>query len=444
MALFKRVSGEKPREIAVEVLGRRSEREYTEDLLERALATGGLSEADRRLCQELVYGTVRWQATLDWLIGRKTAGRSQNPALQNLLRLGLYQIFWMDRIPNHAAVNVMVELAKRRGFGPQAGFVNAVLRGYLREAEATRLLLEELKNKEPAVGYSHPDWLVRRWEARWGPARTADLLKWNNAPPKTFARINALKIEPAKLLPIWREEGVEYDFVRHDWLQENLVFELKTHPPLNRLPSFQQGLFYIQDPSTLLAVRELAPRPGEAVLDLCAAPGGKLTHIAQLMNNQGRLVAQDTNSRRLELVKENCLRLGVTCVEVVLAPLSLGERAGVRVVLSGANFDRVLVDAPCSNTGVLRRRIDLRWRLRLAEIERLKKTQLELVRQAAGLLKPGGALVYSTCSLEPEENREVINTVLAENPWLRLQTERELLPFADACDGAYVARLERT
>ena len=283
MALLKIVSGEKPREIAVQVLGRRGREQFTEGLLDQVLAGADLPPVDRRLSQELVYGIVRWQATLDWLIDRKTRGRTQKPALRDLLHLGLYQIFWLARIPNHAAVHVTVELAKHRGFGPQAGFVNALLRGYLREFDATRVLLDELKTTRPHLGFSHPEWLVDRWQKRWGQPRTAELLAWNNVPPKTFARINTLKMDAARLLPIWREENVEYDFVRHDWFEENLVFELKAHPPLNRLPSFQRGFFYIQDPSTLLAVHALDPRPGQTVLDLCAAPGGKLTYIAQLM-----------------------------------------------------------------------------------------------------------------------------------------------------------------
>ena len=155
-----------------------------------------LSPADRALCQEIVYGVVRWQATLDWLIARKTGGRKQKPGLQNLLRLGLYQIFWLDRIPGHAAVNETVELAKQNGFGAQAGFVNAVLRGYLREADATKKLLADLKISQPALGWSHPEWLVARWQKRWGLERTAQLLEWNNTPPKTFARVNTLEDRP--------------------------------------------------------------------------------------------------------------------------------------------------------------------------------------------------------------------------------------------------------
>src|SRR2546430_1145820 len=216
IALLKVVSGQNPREIAVEVLQRRG---FVEDNLENFLAKAHLSPADRRLCQELVYGVVRRQATLDWLVERKTQGRVQKPLLQNVLRLGLYQIFWLSRIPNHAAVNETVEIAKRKGFHSQAGFINAVLRGYLREFDATRSLLDELRQSDPALGYSHPRWLFERWRVAWGEPNAVRLMEWNNQTPGTFARVNTLKADPAKLLELWRGEDVEYDFVRRDWLE---------------------------------------------------------------------------------------------------------------------------------------------------------------------------------------------------------------------------------
>jgi 16S rRNA (cytosine967-C5)-methyltransferase len=225
---------------------------------------------------------------------------------------------------------------------------------------------------------------------------------------------------------------VDYDFVRREQLEENLVFELKSHPPLAELGSFRQGWFYIQDPGTLLAACKLEPQPGETILDLCAAPGGKTTFIAQLMNNQGRIVAMDNSRERLKLLEENCLRLGVTCVEPVLTS---------HLTLRTSHFDRILVDAPCSNTGVMRRRLDLRWRIQPKEIQRLRDLQLDLLKQAAPRVKSGGVLVYSTCSLEPEENAEVVKQFLSEHVEFRLEYERELLPFVDNVDGAYVAAL---
>ena len=202
---------------------------------------------------------------------------------------------------------------------------------------------------------------------------------------------------------------------------------------LHLLP-FQKGLFYIQDPSTILAVTELDPQSYDHVLDLCAAPGGKTTFIAQLMKNQGRLVARDNAPDRVKLIQENCTRLGVTCVEPGLISA---------LPPPPSHFDKILVDVPCSNTGVMRRRVDLRWRLRPEEIKRLRSTQLELLRTAAVQLKKGGTLVYSTCSLEPEENGEVVKTFLSENAGFQLQLERQLLPFTDGVDGAYVARITR-
>ena len=446
---------QKPREIAAGVLARRRRgEEFTETLLERELATAGLSAADRGLCHELVFGVVRWQATLDWLIARKTQWRTQKPGLQDLLRLGLYQIFWLDRIPDHAAVHETVEMAKRAGYGPESGFVNAILRGFLREAATTKSLLADLKITQPALGWSLPEWLVERWRKRWGEDRLGSLLAWNNAPAKVYARVNTLRTDAGKLVEQWRDENVDYDFLTRDWTGENLVFELKSHPPLTTLESFRQGGFYIQDPGTLLAVRELDPRPGETILDLCAAPGGKTTFIAQLMNNDGRIVACDLAEERLKLVRENCTRLGSTCVEVRIVegagedPASSVQRPASRargpaLDADAPGFNRVLVDAPCSNTGVLRRRVDLRWRIQPGEINRLRATQLSLLRRGAALLKPGGVLVYSTCSLEPEENGGVVSQFLSEGAGFELERQRELLPFADGVDGAFVARLSK-
>ena len=445
MPSLKLVNDKNPRQIAFRVLQARREGEFTETLLEQAFATPNaaskMPSIDRALCQELVYGIVRRQMTLDWLIARKTDNRKQNAGLQNLLCLGLYQIFWLDRIPPHAAVHETVELAKRDGFGPKAGFINAILRGYLREFDATKKILADLKTSDPAVGFSHPQWLFEKWHKRFGSDSTRQLLEWNNAAPKTFARVNTLKIDAGKLLEKWREEGVEYDFARRDFSSgqlENMVFELKSHPPLATLESFRSGWFYVQDPSTLLASLELAPRPGETILDLCAAPGGKTTFIAQLINNDGKIVASDVSEERLKLIRENCVRLGVTCVEAIQNhQLSTISHPPLK-------FDRILIDAPCSNTGVLRRRVDLRWRVSPEEIARLQQTQLDLLKFAAPKLKPGGTLVYSTCSLEPEENTGVVQAFLGAHPDFKLERERELLPFVDDVDGAFVACLKKS
>jgi 16S rRNA (cytosine967-C5)-methyltransferase len=418
--------GEKPREIATRVLQKRERGEdFVENIAEKELAEANLAGADRGLVMELVYGCVRREGTLDFLIDRKTQGRQQKPALRILLRLGLYQIFFLDRVPEHAAVHETVEIAKQLGFGPQAGFVNAVLRGYVREREQTETMLRDLENTRPAVAFSHPEWLVERWRQRWGIDNTVALMKINNSPPSVFARANTLRGNADALTSAWQNEGVDFKARQFDWAP--LVFELLKHPPLTSLPSFQKGLFYLQDPSTLLAPKNLEARAGEAILDSCAAPGGKTTYIAQLTSNQATIVAEDVQPARLALVKENADRLG--------ANVQIGGATVER------KFDRVLIDAPCSNTGVLRRRVDLRWRLKDADITKLAATQLGLLERAVQRLKPAGTILYSTCSLEPEENQQVVAKFIASHPAFKLDSERELWPFRDGTDGTYVARL---
>ena len=431
------MSAQKPREIAFRVLlEHRDGAHFLEYLLERAFAKGPMSPPDRGLAQELAFGVVRWEKALDWLIAQKTRERPAKPALEILLRLGLYQLFWLDRIPDHAGVNETVELAKRVGFKSQAGFINAVLRACLRERDPMRQKLADLRDRDPATGLSHPEWLYQRWRERYGDADTRRLMEWNNQPPPTYARVNVITTNAAKLQDAWKSEGVQFQPRSFDWVPANTIFELLEHPPLSSLKSFQDGWFYIQDPSTLLSVHELAPRPAETILDMCAAPGGKTTYVAALINNQGKIAATDLSPGRLELVHQNIARLGVTCVTVEPWSAAISQSAP-------ASFDRILLDVPCSNTGVMRRRVELRWRIRSEELARLVKEQRDLLEHASQLVKPGGTIVYSTCSLEPEENTETIQTFLASHPNFKLERERTLLPFRDGVDGAYAARLMR-
>ena len=254
------------------------------------------------------------------------------------------------------------------------------------------------------------------------------------------------------MLARWRAEGIAAKPVDKPWVPPGTVFELTTRMPeaeadqperrshavahLAGLPSFLEGRFYIQDPSTLLAVRMLEAQPGERILDLCAAPGGKTAYLAQEMNNQGILFAADLDEPRLALVRQNVERLGVTCATITrTADLPVPEPANL--------FDKVLVDAPCSNTGVLRRRIELRWRLSPEEIRRLATQQKEILARAAARTRPGGLLAYSTCSLEPEENAEIVAAFLKTNAGWTLQEQKDLLPFRDGADGAFVAVLKK-
>jgi 16S rRNA (cytosine967-C5)-methyltransferase len=244
--------------------------------------------------------------------------------------------------------------------------------------------------------------------------------------------VNGLRISPEKLRDHWANENVQAKLLATPWAADTLVYELESFPPLGTLPSFRQGFFYVQDPSTLLAVAELDPQPGEIILDYCAAPGGKTTYIADRMRNQGVVVAHDMSEERLFRVTENCARLGVSNVQIA-PPATFRNMTTL--------FDRILIDAPCSNTGVMRRRVDLRWRIREQEISRLRATQLQLLADAVPRLKPGGTLVYSTCSLESDENSSVVQEFLKSAPTMQLQRERALTPWENGVDGAYVARM---
>jgi len=423
------------RSVALAILLQREEPgDFLEHRLERVPGFQALSDTDRRLSREIAFGVLRNRSALDHLIARRTDGRPQRPVLRGILQMGLYQLLYLDRVPDHAVVNEAVQLARQRGFSAQGGFVNAVLRGVTREKEACGQALQTLKQRDPALGWSHPDWLVRRWAAGIGAEDLQRLLAWNNSAPTTCVRVHRLRVSPEDLEARWKAEGVEATPVPVDWADPDTVFALVRHPVLESLASFRDGGFYVQDPSTLMAVQLLDPQPGERILDLCAAPGGKTLAIAERLRGQAGLVAHDAHPGRLELVRENARRLGVEGIEIRPDPEPGGP---------GVLFDRVLVDAPCSNTGVLRRRVELRWRLQPDQISRLAGGQLRLLDRAAGRVRPGGVLVYSTCSLEPEENERVVEAFLQAHPGWTEVARRALHPVRDQVDGAFAARFVR-
>ena len=425
----------KSRQIALRTLLRSQESRYAvESILARELRTTILSEADTGLTRELVSGCVRWRRLLDWLIARATNRREQNPIVQEILRLGLYQIFFLNRIPEHAIVDESVRLAKTWRCYAQSAFINAIMHRFLRERTKLNRDISELQEARPALGQSHPDWLFDAWEERWGREKTVRLMEWNNQPPPTFVRVNRLLTEPQRLVRRWQDEGVDTTPINHEWAEPDNLYRLRRHPPIESLASFREGCFYVQDPSTLLAVSMLNPQQGQTVLDLCAAPGGKTALIAEKINNRGLITALDRNETRLNLLRDNCSRLGITCVKIG----KTDDRP-----LTKVKFDCVLADVPCSNTGVMRRRLDLRWRLAPREFSLLVNEQLKLLYRAANYTKPEGRLVYSTCSIEPDENEWLIKRFINENTEWELINEHTLHPLESHTDGAYAALLTR-
>ena len=428
---------EKPREIALRVLLKADKSgEILDRILGDALGKPKYDARDRGLIQELVCGVVRHRRLLDFLLG-KFVKRRPEVRLQTILQLGAYQLLFVSRVPDYAVLDEMVNLAKSGGGSHAARFINGVLRRITREREQLEAECESLRIDRPEVRYSCPNWLYDRWRQRFSTEELTRLLAWQNEPAQVYGRLNRLKYTPEQFVEHCQRDGLKIEPLEVDWTTRAWLFRVLNPAGLAQRPVFAAGGFYLQDPSTLHAVDLLDPQPGEQVLDLCAAPGGKTGYIADCMNNQGRVLACDTVSRRLDLVRDNCRRLGISIGELKQLPINPSEAVNLGV------FDRVLVDVPCSNTGVLRRRVDLKWRLNEGEIRNLTPLQSTLLRRAAQVTKPGGCLVYSTCSLEPEENRGVVDSFLEEYRGFTLEEDRQLTPHGEGHDGAYVARLRR-
>jgi 16S rRNA (cytosine967-C5)-methyltransferase len=399
----------------------RQERFFADSIISGLFAKAQLTASDRAFALELFYGVLRNLTLLDFWIGCLRASRIETD-VREILRLGLYQILIL-KTPEYAAVYETVALAPQK----QRPIVNAILRAATRQRSE---LLARADAEPLSVRTSHPEFLVERWRQHFGPDQTEELCKWNNAPPRVYGRINRLKIDPGMFLQLYPDSQPLSD--NSDFVQ------------LNSLPAaaLESGHCYIQDPSTVVACELLDPKPGEKILDACAAPGGKTTYLAQLMQDRGTIVACDRDAQRLQIVNDNVARLGATIIHAAHHDWLREDLP--REIASIEPFDRVLVDAPCTNTGVMRRRIDVRWRLQPNNFSRMADEQFVITCAALRLVKPGGVLVYSTCSLEPEENQRVVRRLLSELPGLSLEAERGLLPFSDGFDGAFGAKLLKT
>ena len=396
----------------------RKERRFADSIISELLANADLTSSDRAFAFDLFYGVLRNLTLLDLWIGCLRASRIESN-VRDILRLGLYQVFLL-KTPEHAAVHETVAITPEN----QRRIVNAVLRAATRQHSE---LLAEANAQPLFVRTSHPRFLVERWHQHFGAEHTEELCKWNNRPAPIYGRINLLKTDAETFLrryPDSRPLSGNPDFV-----------EFCTLPTA----ALDSGHCYIQDPSTAIACQLLDPKPGERILDACAAPGGKAAYLAQLMENRGVIIACDRQRERLEILKGNVGRLGASVVRAVHHDWT--RNVLPEEIVSIAPFDRILLDAPCTNTGVIRRRIDVRWRVRPEDFSRMSNEQLIISRAVFHLLKPSGILVYSTCSLEPEENEKVVRRLRTEVPALALEAQKDSLPFRDGFDGAFATKL---
>jgi 16S rRNA (cytosine967-C5)-methyltransferase len=446
-----------PRAICLDILNRAEQAAHHPDrlLTDSFKRYRYFTSLDRAFLTELTYGVIRWREKLDWVIRQfsKISFAKIESETLNILRLGLYQIFYMSRTPSSAAVNESAELAKQiRGKGG-AGFVNAVLRSSIRQKDEIQYPdMAEDPALHISVVESHPLWLVQRWLIEMGIEEALKICKLNNQISPLTLRTNTLKIgrkdltrklEEEKLRPLptaFSEEGVL----------------LQDPPPTSELPFIKEGFYIIQDEASQLVVSILAPGPGERILDACAAPGGKTTHMAQRMENRGEIFALDLSKGKLDLIEEMCRRLGIKIVKT-----TKGDAAKSLPIPQGVKFDRILADVPCSGFGTLRKNPDLKWRREEKDIKRLSELQVSILSNLSAYVKERGILVYSTCTVFHEENEDVVEAFLGGHPEFQLdQIEKadgqpenfrsflrdgyfKTFPPKNGMDGFFVARLRK-
>ena len=413
-----------PRAICLEILsrvdgaGRHADRLLT-DAFKRYRH---LTSLDQAFLTDLTYGTLRWRGKLDWVIQHfsKVPFEKVESKVVNVLRIGLYQILFMSRTPVSAAVNESVELAKKfRGKGG-GNFVNGILRSFLREKERFKYPeFEADPALHVAVEQSHPLWLVKRWIEELGVEETLQVCARNNQPAPLTLRTNTLRVNRTALVEKLKEQGLHP--VPTPYSPEGIT--LQDPPPVSQLPFWKEGFYLIQDEASQLVSAILDPRPGETILDACAAPGGKTTHIAQRMKNSGRIYALDLAQPKLGLIEELCSRLGVTIVKTLR-----GDASQAVVIPGGARFDRILADVPCSGFGTLRRNPDLKWRKGEGDVKRLSELQFSILANLSGYLKKDGILVYSTCTVFQEENENIVEGFLRDHPEFQLDPIGPMLP----------------
>lgn len=375
---------------------------------------------DRQFVTLLVNGVLKHRLTLDYALrNHLSKPMSALPyEIRAILRIGAFQLLYVDNVPKAVAVNECVELSKT--FPRYTGLVNVVLRKVMQKGwsfswpdpkrETVRCL---------SVRYSHPEWMIQRWLKRWGAEETEALCRANNEPAQTWIRTNTLKVAPEDLLDLLRKEGITAE--PGERVPESL--RIQNFGAIDKLETFREGLFTVQDESSQLVAHVVNPQPGQSVLDACGAPGGKTTHLAQLMNNEGAIQAFDIHPHKIELIDQLAQRLGITIIQPHLGDAR--DLPGIKL----DSQDHVLVDAPCSGLGVLRRRADLRWQKDEQNLKELPELQSAILERAASCVKIGGDLTYSTCTIEPEENFELVKAFRVRHPEFEAVNLGDVLPF---------------
>lgn len=440
-----------PRELAVKILNKLEQGSYSNLLLNKYL-TSDFDLRERAFVTELVYGVVKNKLRLDYTISQfsKIKPSKMSLAVLNILRLGVYQTVFLDRVPDFAVVNESVELVKRMDNKKAAGFVNAVLRAIIRKKQD---IIYPDAQKDPvkylSIYYSFPTWMIERWLKLFGYDFCESLCQAFNERAKVCIRINTLTTTKEELEAIFNEENVKTS----PGLYLNEALYIESSPPLTSLSSFNRGLFQPQDESSMIASKILAAKSGENILDVAAAPGGKTAFFAQSMGNKGHITAWDIHPHRVKLIEETCHRLGISIVNAEVKDARIVDEESI------ARYDKVLIDAPCTGLGIIRRKPDIKWSKKPEDLTALKLEQQNILSVCAKYVKPGGILVYSTCSIEPEENQGIVDQFLRENtdfsyddirPYLpeKLILDKpsgfiQLYPNVHGTDGFFVARLKR-
>lgn len=430
---------------------------YSNIILNREFRRVQLSARNRGLVTELVYGSLRLKGHLDYIIDQfsNRPVAELDVKIRTLLRLGVYQLKFLDKVPARAAIHSTVELSKREHHLGIGKFINGVLRNINRGLEKINFPDQKTQPlRFISTYYSHPEWLIKRWLNRFGVKETIQLAAQNNKIPDLLIRANTLKVNPFRLADKLTEE-YGFDLSLLSYPDEGL--RLKNATGFTELPEFQEGLFTVQGQASMLVAHALQPKPGMKVIDLCAAPGGKTTHLAALMENQGDILAVDLYQHKLELIEANCRRLGVDIVRTLSTDATTLD-------LKSEEFDRVLLDAPCSGLGLLAQKPEIRWFKSLEEITELVKLQRRLFERGLACLKVGGIMVYSTCTISAEENHQLVkeflksdNVELIDLRFLLPATERqtfiehgldtpylEFLPHVSHTEGFFIAALRKT